>query len=41
VTTSAPVAVTVANTTGTFYQAGIALAPGSTMPATVTYDRVR
>jgi len=38
VTTSAAVTVTVANTTGTIYQAGIALASGSTIPDTVTWD---
>ena len=38
VTTSAPATVTVANTSGTIYQAGIALASGSTMPGTVFYD---
>jgi RHS repeat-associated protein len=38
VTTSVPVTVTVANTTGTIYQAGITVASGQTIPATVTYD---
>jgi RHS repeat-associated protein len=38
VTTSAGVGVTVANTTATIYQAGIGLAPGSTLPASVSYD---
>jgi RHS repeat-associated protein len=38
VTTSAPVSVTVANTAGTIYQAGITVASGETIPATVTYD---
>ncbi len=38
VTTSAAVTVTVANTTGTIYRAGITLASGSTTPVTVTYD---
>jgi RHS repeat-associated protein len=37
-TTSAPVTVTVANTTGTSYRAGITLASGSTLPASVNYD---
>jgi RHS repeat-associated protein len=37
-TTSAPVNVTVANTTGTSYRAGITLASGSTLPASVNYD---
>jgi RHS repeat-associated protein len=37
-TTSAPVSVTVANTAGTRYRAGMALGSGSTVPATVTYD---
>jgi RHS repeat-associated protein len=38
VTTSAAVPVTVANTAGTIYRAGLGLASGSTMPPTVTYD---
>ena len=37
-TASAPVAVAVANTTGTTYRAGMTLASGSTIPATVFYD---
>jgi RHS repeat-associated protein len=37
-TTSAPTNVTVANTTGTTYRAGIALASGSTLPESVNYD---
>ncbi len=37
VTTSAPVSVTVANTASTSYQAGLALASGGMIPATVTY----
>ncbi|HYS33764.1 MAG TPA: Ig-like domain-containing protein, partial [Streptosporangiaceae bacterium] len=38
VTTGSPVAVTVANTAGTIYQAGIAPASGSAVPDTVTWD---
>ncbi len=38
VTTSAPVSVTVANTNGTIYRAGLGLAAGSIVPPTVTYD---
>src|SRR5262249_30094301 len=38
VTTSAPVSVTVANTMGTIYRAGLALASDSTIPDAVTYD---
>ena len=37
-TTSAAVNVTVANTTGTTYRAGITLASGSTLPDSVNYD---
>ncbi len=38
VTIGAPVSVTVANTPGTIYRAGLGLASGSTAPPTVTYD---
>ena len=38
VTTSSAVTVTVANTAGTIYQAGIILASGSAVPATATWD---
>jgi RHS repeat-associated protein len=38
VSTSAPVTVTAANTAGTPYQAGLAVAAGDSIPDTVTYD---